>query len=89
VGGTYQRLKDKLQGLGKDVQAVDTSDLEYNSIKASGSWWWWAGSSSSGACGLLCCSSYREATDHSCHDLTPHARSAASPPFLRPQNQLA
>ena len=33
VGGTYQRLKEKLQGLGKDVQAVDTSDLDYTVIK--------------------------------------------------------
>ena len=33
IGGTYQRLKDKLQGLGRDIQAVDTSDLDYNTIK--------------------------------------------------------
>ena len=34
MGGTYQRLKEKLQGLGKDVQAVDTSDLDNAVIKA-------------------------------------------------------
>ena len=34
IGGTYQRLKEKLQGLGRDIQAVDTSDLDYNAIKS-------------------------------------------------------
>jgi hypothetical protein len=34
VGATYQTLKEKLQGLGKDVQAVDTADLDYKLIKA-------------------------------------------------------
>lgn len=29
IGGTYQTLKEKLSGLGKDIQAVDTSDLDY------------------------------------------------------------
>ena len=33
IGATYQRLKDKLQGLGKDIQAVDTSDLDYAKIR--------------------------------------------------------
>ena len=33
IGATYQTLKDKLQGLGKDIQAADTSDLEYEAIK--------------------------------------------------------
>jgi len=33
IGATYQTLKEKLQGLGKDIQASDTSDLEYESIK--------------------------------------------------------
>lgn len=28
-----QTLKEKLQGLGKDIQAVDTSDLDYEVIK--------------------------------------------------------
>ena len=31
IGATYQTLKEKLQGLGKDVQASDTSDLDYES----------------------------------------------------------
>ena len=35
IGSTYQTLKEKLTGLGKDIQAVDRSDLEYASIKAS------------------------------------------------------
>ncbi len=33
IGATYQTLKEKLQGLGKDIQASDTSDLEYEAIK--------------------------------------------------------
>lgn len=33
VGATYQTLKEKLMGLGKDIQAADPSDLEYESIK--------------------------------------------------------
>jgi hypothetical protein len=33
IGATYQTLKEKLQGLGKDIQAVDPSDLSYETIK--------------------------------------------------------
>ncbi len=33
VGATYQTLKEKLMGLGKDVQAADPSDLDYEAIK--------------------------------------------------------
>lgn len=33
IGSTYQTLKEKLTGLGADIQAVDKSDLEYNAIK--------------------------------------------------------
>ncbi len=33
IGATYQTLKEKLTGLGKDIQASDMSDLEYESIK--------------------------------------------------------
>ena len=35
IGGTYQTLKEKLSGLGKDVQAADPADLSYEAIKAS------------------------------------------------------
>jgi len=35
VGATYQTLKEKLTGLGKDIQASDASDLAYEAIKAS------------------------------------------------------
>ena len=35
IGATYQTLKEKLQGLGKDIQAADTSDLDYETIKKS------------------------------------------------------
>lgn len=34
IGATYQRLKDKLSGLGKDIQAIDASDLVYVKIRA-------------------------------------------------------
>lgn len=30
-----QTLKDKLTGLGKDIQASDASDLNYDTLKAS------------------------------------------------------
>ena len=33
IGASYQTLKEKLQGLGKDIQAADTSDLDYETIK--------------------------------------------------------
>ena len=33
IGSTYQTLKEKLTGLGADVQAVDKGDLEYSDIK--------------------------------------------------------
>jgi hypothetical protein len=33
IGASYQTLKEKFAGLGKDIQAVDTSDLDYNIIK--------------------------------------------------------
>ena len=33
IGATYQTLKEKLQGLGRDIQASDTSDLDYETIK--------------------------------------------------------
>ena len=33
IGSTYQTLKEKLTGLGADIQAVDKSDLDYSSIK--------------------------------------------------------
>lgn len=33
IGASYQTLKEKLQGLGKDIQAADTSDLDYEAIK--------------------------------------------------------
>lgn len=33
IGATYQTLKEKLTGLGKDIQASDMSDLEYEAIK--------------------------------------------------------
>jgi cofilin len=29
IGATYQTLKEKLTGLGKDIQATDPSDLDY------------------------------------------------------------
>ena len=32
IGATYQTLKDKLTGLGSDVQAVDRDDLEYEAM---------------------------------------------------------
>ncbi len=35
IGSTYQTLKEKLQGLGKDIQASDPSDLDYEAIKKS------------------------------------------------------
>lgn len=35
IGGTYQTLKEKLSGLGKDVQASDAADLSYDAIKTS------------------------------------------------------
>ena len=35
IGATYQTLKEKLQGLGKDIQAADPSDLDYEAIKKS------------------------------------------------------
>lgn len=31
-GGTYQTLKDKLTGLGKDVQASERDELAYETI---------------------------------------------------------
>jgi len=34
IGATYQTLKEKLSGLGKDIQASDHSDLSYDAIKA-------------------------------------------------------
>lgn len=30
MGSTYQTLKQKLQGLGRDVQAVEPGDLEFS-----------------------------------------------------------
>jgi len=35
IGASYQTLKEKLSGLGKDVQAADPADLAYEAIKAS------------------------------------------------------
>jgi hypothetical protein len=32
IGATYQTLKEKLSGLGKDIQAVDPSDLDYATV---------------------------------------------------------
>lgn len=34
IGATYQTLKDKLTGLGKDIQASDKGDLAYEAIKS-------------------------------------------------------
>lgn len=34
IGATYQRLKDKLQGLGKDIQASGVDELVYEKIRA-------------------------------------------------------
>jgi hypothetical protein len=33
VGGSYQTLKEKLTGLGADIQATDKGDLEYEAVK--------------------------------------------------------
>lgn len=33
IGGSYQTLKEKLTGLGADIQASDTSDLTYEAVK--------------------------------------------------------
>ena len=33
IGATYQTLKEKLTGLGKDIQASDMSDLDYEAVK--------------------------------------------------------
>ena len=33
IGASYQTLKEKLSGLGKDIQAVDPADLDYKVIK--------------------------------------------------------
>jgi len=33
IGASYGTLKEKLTGLGKDVQAADPSDLDYEAIK--------------------------------------------------------
>ena len=33
IGATYQTLKEKLSGLGFDIQANDTSDLSYEAVK--------------------------------------------------------
>jgi cofilin len=35
IGATYQTLKEKLSGLGKDIQAVDPSDLDYAVVAVS------------------------------------------------------
>ena len=32
IGATYQTLKEKLTGLGKDLQATDPSDLDYAAV---------------------------------------------------------
>ena len=32
IGATYQTLKEKLTGLGKDIQATDPSDLDYAAV---------------------------------------------------------
>lgn len=34
IGASYQTLKEKLAGLGKDVQATDPADLGYDAVKA-------------------------------------------------------